>query len=155
VTIVVPDASVVLKWVLQREDEPDSRQALAIPEAYLARTVEVRLPTLWRYEVGNVVAMKQPARAREAMETLLAYGFHEAPLDRDYCLAVLAWMGEVRGVSFYDASYHVPAARCGGVYVTADREYASRTGGEGTSRCSRTGPHRGDANDQSRKLHLR
>jgi predicted nucleic acid-binding protein len=37
-------------------------------------------------------------------------------------------MGEVRGVSFYDASYHVLAVRSGGVYVTADREYASKAG---------------------------
>ena len=26
-TVVVPDASVVLKWVLQRDDEPDSATA--------------------------------------------------------------------------------------------------------------------------------
>jgi predicted nucleic acid-binding protein len=126
--IVVPDASVILKWVLQRADEPDSRQALAILEAYLATTVEIRLPTLWRYEVGNVMAMKQPALAREAMETLLAHGFPEAPLEREYCFDVLRWMGEVGGVSFYDASYHVLAVRSGGVYVTADREYLRKAG---------------------------
>jgi len=34
-TIVVPDASVILKWVLQPEDEPGAARALQILEAFL------------------------------------------------------------------------------------------------------------------------
>ena len=35
-TVVVPDASVVLKWVLQRDDETDSATALRLLDEYLA-----------------------------------------------------------------------------------------------------------------------
>jgi len=34
-TIVVPDASVILKWVLQPEGEPDTGSALRVLEAFL------------------------------------------------------------------------------------------------------------------------
>jgi predicted nucleic acid-binding protein len=75
-----------------------------------------------------VLGVKRPEQAREAMETLLAHEFPEAALDRSYCLDVLRWMHSLKRVSFYDAAYHVLAMRSGGVYVTADREYAGRAG---------------------------
>jgi predicted nucleic acid-binding protein len=125
--VVVPDASVILKWVLQREDEPDFRAALRVLHEYLEERIEIRLPTLWRYEVGNILVVKQPGLAIEVMETLLAYQFREETLDRDYCLAVLRFMRDVRGISFYDASYHVLAQRVEGIYLTADHEYAKKT----------------------------
>lgn len=126
--VVVPDASVILKWVLQREGEADSHQALALLDACLTSRVDARLPTLWRYEVGNILGLKQPDLAGEAMETLLAYRFAEATLDRDYCLDVLHFMRGAKGISFYDAAYHVLAIREKGVFVTADRAYAKTIG---------------------------
>jgi len=124
--LIVPDASVILKWVLQREDEPDSQQALALLRAFLAEQIDIRLPTLWRYEVGNILGIRQSQLASEAMDTLLAYEFPEEALHRTYCLAVLAVMNEIKGVSFYDASYHVLAIRSNGVYLTADPDYERR-----------------------------
>jgi hypothetical protein len=35
---------------------------------------------------------------------------------------------ELRGTSFYDASYHALAMRSSAVYVTADRDYVERAG---------------------------
>lgn len=65
--IIVPDASVILKWVLEKEDESDYPQALQLQQAFLAQEVEIRLPTLWRYEVGNVLGLKQSALATELL----------------------------------------------------------------------------------------
>jgi predicted nucleic acid-binding protein len=124
--IVVPDASVILKWVLGKEDEPTHPQALRLQEALLAEQVEIRVPTLWRYEIGNVLGLKQPRMARELMGVLLAYEFEEVPLKTEYALEVLAHMREVAGVTFYDAAYHVLALRTKGVYVTADEAYVKR-----------------------------
>nr|MBI3611984.1 type II toxin-antitoxin system VapC family toxin [Nitrospirota bacterium] len=124
--IIVPDASVILKWVLEREDEPDCLQALRLLKAYETETIDLRLPTLWRYEAGNILGIKQPEHAGEAMKALLAYEFPEEPLGRDYCLAVLGLMRDVRGVSFYDAAYHVLAMQRRGTYVTADVEYVKK-----------------------------
>lgn len=124
--IVVPDASVMLKWVLERDDEPDCLRAFQLLKAYEAETIVLRVPTLWRYEVGNLLGIKQPEHAGEALQALLAYEFPEESLGRDYGLAVLNLMREVRGVSFYDASYHVLAIRLRGTYVTADAEYVKK-----------------------------
>ena len=124
--IVVPDASVILKWVLEREDEPDHSQALKLQEALLAEEIEVRMPTLWRYEVGNVLGLKKPRMATELMSALLAYEFEEVPLRTEYVLDVLAHMQDLSGVTFYDSAYHVLALRTKGLYVTADRVYVKR-----------------------------
>jgi predicted nucleic acid-binding protein len=127
-TVVVPDASVILKWVLQRDDEPDTPRALAVLDAFVAGRLEIALPSLWRYEVANVLGIKQPLLAAEAMDTLLAYDFAEETLTREYCLEVLRLMREAPGLSFYDGAYHVLATRAKGVYLTADSAYVRRAG---------------------------
>ncbi len=129
--IVVPDASVMLKWVLGMENEPGHPQALRLQEALLTDQVEIRLPTLWRYETGNVLGLKQPRLAAELMEMLLAHDFEEVPLRTDYALEVLGHMRDVPGVTFYDSAYHVLALRTEGLYLTADRAYVRRAKSKG------------------------
>lgn len=124
--IVVPDASVILKWVLEREHEPDYRQAAKLQQAILDETIEIRLPTLWKYEVGNILGLKKPAVATELMSALLAYEFDEVPLRTEYAMAVLEHMRQVTQVTFYDSVYHVLALRTKGLYVTADHAYVKR-----------------------------
>lgn len=124
--IIVPDASVILKWVLEREQEADLAQALLLQEALVAEQIEIRLPSLWRYEVGNVLGLKKPAMAKELMIALLAYDFDEVPLQAEYCLEVLVHMEHIKGITFYDAAYHVLAMRLSGLYLTADAAYVKR-----------------------------
>lgn len=82
--IIVPDASVILKWVLEKSSEPDQVQARWLQEAILTDQVEIRLPTLWRFEVGNVLGLKLPTLATELLSMLLAYDFEEVSLGKDY-----------------------------------------------------------------------
>ncbi len=124
--ILVPDASVLLKWVLEHADEPDYRKAIQLQQALLDEAIEIRLPTLWRYEVGNVLGLKNPTLAVELMSALLAYEFDEVPLRTEYGLAVLEHMREVKHVTFYDSAYHVLAIRAKGLYLTADTAYVKR-----------------------------
>ncbi len=124
--IVVPDASVLLKWVLEKDSEPDHGQAIQLQQALLDEVVEIRLPTLWRYEVGNVLGLKKPTVATELMSALLAYEFEEVPLRIEYSLAVLEHMHEVKYVTFYDSAYHVLALQTKGLYLTADTAYVKR-----------------------------
>lgn len=124
--IVVPDASVILKWVLEMENEPGHLQARRLQEALLADQVEIRVPTLWRYEIGNVLGLKQPRMATELMSALLAYEFEEVPLGTEYAREVLEHMQDVTGVTFYDSAYHVLALRTKGLYLTADTAYVKR-----------------------------
>lgn len=124
--IIVPDASVILKWVLEKEDEPSHAQASRLQEALLADEVEIRMPSLWRYEVGNVLGLKKPRMAMELMGALLAYEFDEVPLRTEYALDILKHMGDIPGVTFYDSAYHVLALRTKGLYLTADSAYVRR-----------------------------
>ncbi|MGD9850208.1 MAG: type II toxin-antitoxin system VapC family toxin [Nitrospirales bacterium] len=122
----MPDASVLLKWVLEKEEPASYQQALNLQAAFLAEEVELRVPTLWRYEVGNVLGLKQPRLAGDLMKALLAFEFEEVPLQQEFTLEVLTHMQEVPGVTFYDSAYHVLALRVEGVYVTADAAYVKR-----------------------------
>ena len=49
--IIVPDASVILKWVLEKEDESDHDTAARLQQAWLDESVELHLPKLWLYEM--------------------------------------------------------------------------------------------------------
>ena len=124
--IVVPDASVILKWVLEEGEGKDLPKALELQRAFVAESIDLQVPTLWRYEVGNILGLKQPELASELMRALLDYEFQEVELTRDYCLAVLKLMREIKGVTFYDSCYHALALQTKGVYVTADKEYVKR-----------------------------
>ncbi len=124
--IVVPDASVILKWVLEETGESDFAKALELQSAFVAESIELQVPTLWRYEVGNILGLKQPELASELMGALLDYEFQEVELTRGYCLAVLKLMREIKGVTFYDSCYHALAIQTKGVFVTADRDYVRR-----------------------------
>ena len=124
--IVVPDASVILKWVLEKASEPDQVHARSLQAAILSGQVDVRLPTLWRFEVGNVLGLKQPTLAKELLSVLLAFAFEEIPLEQDYAEHNLDHMNAHKGVTFYDAAYHVLAIRLNGRYLTADHAYIKK-----------------------------
>jgi hypothetical protein len=61
--VVVPDASVILKWALPSCDEPDADQAVLLRNAIRDDLVRAVVPGLWLYEVGNTVARRFPTHA--------------------------------------------------------------------------------------------
>jgi predicted nucleic acid-binding protein len=126
--IIVPDASVLLKLVLQETTDHDD--IIRFLRAYQDERFDIVLPTLWRYEIGNVLGLKVPATANESMATLLSFQFPEEPLDQDYAMAVLDFMREIKGITFYDAAYHVLALRTRGILLTADARYAKKASGK-------------------------
>jgi predicted nucleic acid-binding protein len=128
--IIVPDASVILKLVLQETHEPDHGDAVRFIRGYENELFDVLVPTLWRYEVANVLGLKASSTAKESMAVLLAFHFAEQSLDHDYCMDVLDLMYETNGVTFYDAAYHVLALRSGGILLTADARYAKKASGK-------------------------
>ena len=125
--LLVPDASVILKWVLQT-DEADTEKALSLLSSWVAGEVEILLPSLWVYEVGNIVGRKNPQRSGEIMTLLLGYRFPEAKTDAPLVAATLEIM-RTCNVTFYDAAYHAVAISAGGSFVTADEVYFRK--GEG------------------------
>ena len=77
--LVVPDASVLLKWVLPSDDEPDTDRALSLRTAIVEESVRALLPSLWLYEVGNTIARRFPAYALSWMSALIKFELQEAP----------------------------------------------------------------------------
>jgi predicted nucleic acid-binding protein len=127
--VLVPDASVLLKWILRSEDEPDGDRALELKEAWLADACDLVVPSLWVFEVGNIVGLKQPATAMSLLQAMLDLGMREeAP--HGYADAIVSLMREHR-VTFYDASYHALALRHRGTMITADRAYVKEAGRAG------------------------
>jgi len=130
VNLVVPDASVILKWVLPERIAPDRENALALRRAAESGAVELLVPALWRFEVGNTLGRLLPNRAVELIGLCEACGLRESKLTRE-------WLHETMGlvvrysVSFYDASYHALALVHGGEFVTADLSYIRKAAGVG------------------------
>ena len=123
--IVVPDASVLLMWVLRTSDEPDTEKALALRQAAITGAVILVVPRLWLYEVGNTLTRRFPAQARSLLEALLDFGPTEARRSPRWLRQTVS-LATQHGVTFYDAAYHATALVRGGVFVTADERYVRR-----------------------------
>jgi predicted nucleic acid-binding protein len=123
--LVVPDASILLKWVLPGEDEPNVDRALLLRTAIVDETVGALLPALWLYEVGNTLARKFPAQAANWLSALIKFGIEEIPPSNPWLVKTLELVSR-HDVTFYDAAYHSLALVQGGVFVTADTRYVSR-----------------------------
>ena len=68
--IVTPDASVLLKWVLPGNDERGTDAALALRDEAAAGTLDLVVPQLRIYELGNTLARRFPEDADELLAPL-------------------------------------------------------------------------------------
>ena len=127
--LVVPGASVILKWALQAPDEPHADRALALRDAWRDGACEIVVPVLWTFEVANVLGRREPARAADLLAALTALGMPEAP-PAPYAGDMLRLM-RAHGVTAYDAAYHALARARGGTMITADRRYMRQASGAG------------------------
>ena len=102
---VTPDASVLLRWVLPGDDERDTDEAVA-------GTLELVVPQLWTYEVGNKLPRRFPDDAGELPASLADFGLTEARLDSRWRARAVSLSVTYR-VAFYDAAYHAVALGLG------------------------------------------
>lgn len=125
---VVLDASILLKWVLPETEEDFIAQANDIGAAALTGRVCLLVPSLWYYEVGNIVARHIPDHASAAMNHLssLLAPWTRAPTPEVQTLTLDLMRSH--GVTFYDASYHALAIASRGVLITADALYVRKVG---------------------------
>jgi predicted nucleic acid-binding protein len=124
--VVVPDASVILKWALPSGEEPDADRALLLRNAIRDDVVRAIVPSLWIYEVGNTVARRFPTHAGAWLSALVKFGLEESPVSPRWLAQILELTAHYP-VSFYDAAYHATALVHGGVFVTADERYQELT----------------------------
>ena len=125
--LVVPDASVILKWVLPPADEENVDKALALRDSIVSGRVQALVPDLWVYEVSNTLARRFPDRAFRLLDALARFNLTVAPRSRQWLNHALD-LTRRYGVTFHDAAYHAHAIVERGVFVTADARYLQRTG---------------------------
>ncbi len=125
--LVVPDASVILKWVLPPADETDVETALALRDSIASGDIRALVPDLWVYEVGNTLARRFPDRAARLLDALFRFDLTTAQRSRRWLSHALE-LTRRHGVTFYDAAYHAHAIVEQGVFITADARYLQRAG---------------------------
>jgi predicted nucleic acid-binding protein len=119
------DASVILKWVLGDEREPDQDKALDLLNAWVGGRAELLAPSLWEYEVGNFLGRLFPGQAFEKMALIVNLKFSSLPLTESMHRLCFDWMAR-NGVKFYDACYLALAEETKSILVTADANFAGK-----------------------------
>ena len=123
----VIDASVILKWVLGNEREPDHDVAMGLLHAWVEGRAEISAPKLWQYEVGNFLGRAVPQEAVEKMDLLLKLNITGVDLSQGMCRQCFSWMKD-KGVTFYDASYLAVAQEVNATLITADAAFLKKMG---------------------------
>lgn len=123
--LLVPDASVVLKWFLHSASEPYADESLALRAAFADERVALEAPALMIYEVGNILGRRLPEAMPQALHALLRAGIvlHELSAALATQTAELVRRFDA---TFYDASYHALAIQHRAVFITADERYLNK-----------------------------
>lgn len=117
---VVLDASIIIKSVLPGEDD---KNVLSIFKNFSAKETEIILPSLWVYEVGNVLQRAlSMGDFEEKFKFLLSLPFENYNFNGSQNLTI-GKFAKTYGVTFYDASYHMLAIFEDAAFITADKKY--------------------------------
>jgi predicted nucleic acid-binding protein len=121
--IVVLDASVVLKWLLEDPaSEPDTEKALAVVESVVLGRLEILQPVHWLVEVAAVAARLTPQTAVNDVEMLSALEFPTT--DDPTVIRRATTLAIETDHHLFDALYHAVALEHeDALLVTADDRY--------------------------------
>jgi len=124
--MLVVDASVALKWMLDESGDREARAIVAAGEALIAPELIVAevANAAWRRFTGGQIPMKQAMLINAEVPRVFSELFALAPL-RDRALAIAA---ELRH-PVYDCFYLALAESEDAVMVTADRRLVGRLAG--------------------------
>ena len=116
----VVDASVVLKWFTQPQEE-ELQASDNIRNDYKERLVDLFAPELLIYEVANVLRYKDiPAEiAEKALSSLYSMDFL-TPLKQETLIEAVK-MARKFDITVYDSIYYTLGLACGCRMVTADK----------------------------------
>lgn len=119
---IVVDTSVLVKWIKARDEELRS-EALALLRIIERRPLEVTVPALLLYELGNLLLVKtrlDSSGIAEVLEQVFDLPIAiVSPSPRG--LRRAARLGRELELTFYDASFVALAEELDCVFVTADR----------------------------------
>ena len=121
-TVVVSDASVVIKW-FHASGEEDVEPSRALLDAYAAERAAIVVLDLTMYEVGNALLRGSAGASPESVATVLdalnelCPSVSLEPAER----RLAAGLASEFGLTFYDAAYAAVARSRGALLATFDR----------------------------------
>jgi predicted nucleic acid-binding protein len=125
---IVIDTSVLIKWI-KTKNEDLLKEARRLRTTIERRPLDVHVPALLLYEVGNILLLKTDldvAGLDDALSDLEALPFIVAPPAAPL-LRRAARLGKELGLTFYDASSLALAVELDCPFVTADGPFWKRT----------------------------
>lgn len=125
---IVVDTSVLIKWFKTRDEELLD-EAKHLLEEIERRRVEVHVPALLLYEVGNILLCKTRlglTALEAALDAVEGLPFAVAP-PATPLLKRAVHLGRQLKLTFYDASFLALAVELDCPFVTADRVLFDRT----------------------------
>jgi predicted nucleic acid-binding protein len=131
--MIVLDSSVALKWIFA--DEDGAEHAVRVRNDHISGINEIVVPSLFFYEISNVLATKvklSVEEALEAFELISAFELDVHELSSAEYLEAMA-LAMKHKVSVYDASYLILATRLGCHFLTADRKFWEKVYGLGVA----------------------
>ena len=129
--MIVLDSSVALKWIFA--DEEGAEHAKRVRDDHVTGKNEISVPSLFFYEIANVLATKVKLSAEEALEAfelISAFELSVHELDTSEYLEAVTIAMKLK-ISVYDSSYHVLASRLGCRFLTSDRKFWEKAKGMG------------------------
>jgi predicted nucleic acid-binding protein len=123
-TPFVVDSSVVFKWYRQSVDEDYVPQVVSVLERHLRGEIEIHVPDLLFYELGNILRFKEDLVSKDGLTILretfaLALQVHPIEL----LLAEESFRSaRIHDITFYDASFVALSRVLDGSLITADRK---------------------------------
>jgi predicted nucleic acid-binding protein len=121
----VVDASVIIKWVLGEEKEPDQEKAMGLLNEWSQGYAEISAPMLWQCEVGNFLGRSLNEEALEKMDILLDLNIKGIEFTEKMFRLCFIWMKD-NPITFYDASYLAAAFEIDGLLITADEKFVNK-----------------------------
>jgi predicted nucleic acid-binding protein len=120
--MIVLDASVVLKWIL--DDEDGGSRAARLKDAHVAGHEIVAVPDLLFYEISNVLATKtrlSEAAVAEAFSLLWDFYLERFDFGLEEFQGSLTLARKYK-ITLYDAAYVELSRRLKCTFVTADKK---------------------------------
>jgi predicted nucleic acid-binding protein len=132
--IVVLDASVIFKWLLEDPArEPDTEKAFALVESVVSGGLEILQPAHWLAEVAAVTARLVPQTAVGDVEMLAAFEFPST--DSPTVMRRATSLAIETNHHLFDTLYHAVALEHeDALLVTADERYYGKARGYGMIR---------------------
>ncbi len=123
-TLYVVDSSIVFKWYRQPGDEEFVPQAVSLLERHLHGDLEIHVPDLLFYELGNILRFEETLVSKDALTILretfaLALQIHPV----DLLLAEETFrLTREHDITFYDASFVALSHLLDASFITADKK---------------------------------